>query len=130
MVDMRRHVPRYLNNLTLETLGDVYQGVIATVVETEIKNKFRRGAAQIEPVVIFEDGWWLVPNIRMRRALVEMFGWETEDWVGRCVIVSRERVINEKTGEQTDRWEKRIRCGDACDVDHQKGASWRPRTTT
>jgi hypothetical protein len=111
IVDMTRHLRRWLNDKALsEQFGDTYEGRIADVVEQTIRNRFT-AEKQLEPVIRFEDGWCLIPNISQRRALVAMWGSETNDWVGRRLQVYRHR--KERTDEATGRlrvtYEKRVR---------------------
>ena len=86
-MDMSRHLPRWLNETTLRDLGDTYEGRIADVREEKIRNKFRLQKA-LEPVIHFEDGFKLCPNIGQRRALISFWGAETSAWIGRRLVVS------------------------------------------
>jgi hypothetical protein len=108
-MDMRRHLRRWLNDAELQRLGDRHEGTIASVTEEEIRNRFT-ATRQFEPVITFEDGWRVVPNISMRRALVEALGPETDSWIGRRIVVHRHAVdrTDEKTGTTKRRWQKRV----------------------
>ena len=110
-VDMTRHLRRWLNDKALiEHFDDSYEGRIADVTEEVIRNKWT-GQKQLEPVLVFEDGWRLLPNINQRRALIEFFGPETDDWVGRRLGVYRHQVqrIDQKSGLTKLTWEKRVK---------------------
>jgi hypothetical protein len=65
----------------LREMGDTYEGRIATVTEETIRNRYT-AQKQREPVITFEDGWRLLPNINQRRALIAFFGPNSEDWLG------------------------------------------------
>jgi hypothetical protein len=109
-MDMTRHLRRWLNDKALsENFGDSYEGRIAEVTEEVIRNRFK-GTKQLEPVVVFEDGWRLLPNINQRRALIEFFGPETEEWRGRRLVVFRHSIqkINPETGLVKQTFEKRV----------------------
>ncbi len=90
-MDMSRHVPCWINNPELQRLGGRYEGTIARVIEQVVHNRFRpKAEKQPEPVIVFADAYRLVPNITMRRLLMERFGPETDAWVGeRLVVVCR-----------------------------------------
>lgn len=109
-MDMNRHLRRWLNDRTLRELGDAYDGVIASVSEEMIRNRFT-AEKKLEPVITFEDGWRLLPNISQRRALIQFFGADTGEWVGQRVVVYRHRVTqtDQETGAVRDSWEKRVR---------------------
>lgn len=82
-MDMGRHLHRWLNDKALsQQFGDVYEGRIAAVGEQVIRNRFT-AQKQLEPVIRFDDHWCLIPNISQRRALIELWGPETDDWIGR-----------------------------------------------
>ena len=100
-MDMRHHLKRWLNDAELRRLGDRYQGRIERVVEEPIRNRFT-GNKQYEPVIYFEDGVRMIPNVGQRRALIEFFGPDTEGWIGYELVVFRassERT-DAKTGEK------------------------------
>lgn len=110
-MDMTKHLRRWLNDKALsENFNDSYEGRIAAVTEEVIRNRFT-GVKQVEPVVIFEDGWRLLPNINQRRALIEFFGPETEDWIGHRLIVYRHYIqrTNPDTGMVKQTYEKRVK---------------------
>jgi hypothetical protein len=108
-VDMLRHLRRFLNDTTLRELGDVYEGRIEAVAEELIRNR-HNGTKTLEPVIAFEDGWRLIPNIGQRKALIEMFGPDTDMWIGRSLQVFRARLerIDSKTGLVKVTFEKRV----------------------
>jgi hypothetical protein len=110
-MDMTRHLRRWLNDKVLREMGDTYQGRIVSVTEEQIKNRFKKYEIQLEPVITFEDGWRLIPNITQRKGLIEMFGSETDDWIGCEVIVFRHRgqKTDSKTGLTKEITEKRVR---------------------
>src|SRR5688572_9308891 len=108
---MSRHLRRWLNDKALnEHFDGAYEGRIAGVGEEIIRNRFT-GQKQLEPVITFEDGWRLLPNISQRRALIELFGAETNDWIGCELVVFRHQnqKIDPKTGLTKLSWEKRVK---------------------
>jgi hypothetical protein len=108
-MDMNHHLRRWLNETTLREMNDRYDGRIARVTEELIRNRFT-GQKQLEPVIGFEDGWRLVPNIGQRRALIEFFGADTEEWIGRplAVILVPNQRVHPETGQVRQVWEKRV----------------------
>lgn len=107
---MKRHLHRWLNDEALKQMtNEAYEGRIKAVVEEVIRNKFNSQKNQ-EPVINFEDGWRLVPNIGQRKTLIELFGSsETEDWVGRVIVVFRRQVERtDKQGRTRVTWEKTV----------------------
>jgi len=109
-MDMARHLRKWLNDTTLRELGDMYEGHIADVTEELIRNRFRYNTKTLEPVITFEDGWLLLPNIGQRKALIEMFGSDTDMWIGRSLQVFRARIerTDAKTGLVKISYEKRV----------------------
>jgi len=109
-MDMTRHLRRWLNDKALSDLGDTFEGRIATVTEEVIRNRFT-SAKQIEPVITFEDGWRLLPNIGQRRALIEFFGPDSDDWIGQRLVVFRHYTqrTDTRTGLVREVWEKRVK---------------------
>jgi len=92
-------------------MGDRYIGVVDAVVEESVKNLYKRGEdgkpiESLEPVVCFRDGWRWIPNLGARRALIDCLGQETDEWVGRRLVVSRHRV------KGSGKWEKHVACAD------------------
>jgi hypothetical protein len=107
--DMSRHIPRWLNDSELQRLDDRYEGIISAVHLQELRNRFTY-VKNLQPVIVFEDGYQVVPNLSMRRALIEFWGDDTDDYIGRRLIVYRNRVerVDRKTGEVREKWEKRV----------------------
>jgi transcription initiation factor TFIIIB Brf1 subunit/transcription initiation factor TFIIB len=109
-MDMTRHLHRWLNEKALrEVFDDRYTGRVATVTEETIRNRYTF-QKQLEPIITFEDGWRLVPNIGQRRALIEFFGAETENWIGESFTVFLARVERKspETGQVRSVFEKRV----------------------
>ncbi len=106
---MTVHLRRWLNDKALTEMGDRYEGRIEDVVEQQIRNRFT-AQKQLEPVIVFEDGWKLIPNISQRRALCEFWGPETDDWAGRVLVVYRHRQerVDAATGRSRVTYEKRV----------------------
>jgi hypothetical protein len=90
-MDIRKHLRRWLNASALEAMGGVYIGVIATVTEENVRNGFRM-VTQLEPVIVFQDGWRIIPNISARRKLADQLGDDTDLWEGCTVRVSWQRI--------------------------------------
>ena len=99
-MDIRRHLRPWLNDATLVRLGGSYGGVVASVTEEQVRNPFT-AMRQLEPVIGFDEGYRLIPNITMRAALIELFGPHTDKWIGRRITVSRRRIerMDRQTGE-------------------------------
>ena len=90
--------------------GGRYVGVVAAVVEEVVRNPFTT-VRQPEPVMKFTDGWQIVPNVGMRRTLVEQLGPETDGWIGQQIEIERCRIsrVDPDTGVTREKWEKRVR---------------------
>jgi hypothetical protein len=108
-MDMTRFLKHLLNNRELARMGGRYEGRIAGVTAEFMRNKFK-GTTGEEPVILFEDGWRLVPNYSMRQALIQTFGEESNEWIGRSIIVYLHKVekTNVQAGEIAGRWVRRI----------------------
>jgi hypothetical protein len=108
-MDMRKHVPRWLNSAALATMDDRFEGEIVDVREQQIRNRFTT-ERQLEPVIYFPDGWRLIPNIGMRKELVQLLGPETNTWKGHRLVVYQAPIerTNKATGEVTVAYEKRV----------------------
>lgn len=108
-MDMTRFLKHLLNDRELARMGGRYEGRIVGVTVESMRNKFRFTTGE-EPVIVFEDGWRLVPNYGMRLALIQTFGDESDGWIGRSIIVYRHKVekTNAQVGEIAGRWVRRI----------------------
>lgn len=106
---MAKHIPRWLNEAALREMGDRFEGRIVDVVEQRIHNKYSK-TSQMEPVLVFDTGHRLIPNIAQRKALVEFFGPDTRDWHGRRLVVFLGVVerTDKATGLLKVRYEKRV----------------------
>jgi len=101
---MRRHTHRYLNATSLrEHFNEVYDGRIDAVTEELIHDQWA-GENHREPVITFTDGWRLIPNINQRKALMALFGFDTEEWLGKVITVFLHPI--DKGGRT--RFEKRV----------------------
>lgn len=110
---MRRHLKRRMTNGDLEQMGGSYEGVIVEVVLEKMRNPFTT-KSEVNPVVSFEDGWRIVPNIGMRRALTENLGPDTDGWIGRQIRVFLRPVQRRApSGDGKQRLEKAVECLDA-----------------
>jgi len=111
---MSRHLRRWLNGTALRKMNDRYEGLIGEVLEERLRNRFT-ATKELQPVIVFDDGWRLVPNIGMRRALIEFFGPDSEDWIGNRVVVFQHRVeqVDPATGEAREVWQKAVMRADA-----------------
>jgi len=114
-MDMSKHLRRWLNDAELARREHgAYEGVIADVVEETVRNPFTT-QPEVAPVIVFEDGWRLIPNFGMRAQLVTMFGPETDVWRGRRVRVFRRSAerVDKKSGEVKTTWVKTVMACDA-----------------
>ena len=83
---MRKHLTRWLNHSELQEMAGSYEGAIVEVIEKNVRNRFTR-QDEVQPVIVLTDGWRVVPNVGMRRSLMEAFGSETDDWTGRRIRI-------------------------------------------
>lgn len=106
-MDMRKKLGKSLSGQTLHAMGDRYEGIIAAVEDKALRNRFTT-RTEIEPVIEFEDGMQIVLNRGMRYELIERFGPESDDWIGKPLVVSCRRVerTDSKTGELIVAWQK------------------------
>jgi hypothetical protein len=106
-MDMTRHLRRWLNDKELKQMGGRYEGVVVAIREEKVRNRFT-AQQEVQPVIKFDDGWLLIPNLGMRRALIEIFGAETNNWIGHRISVCRRRVERRDrlTGEVREKFEK------------------------
>lgn len=112
-MDMTRYLKPYLTVPELEAMGGEYDGVIASVTNEEIRNRYK-GQKSNEPVVSFDDGKRLVLNAGMLRACLSWFGADSTNWIGRRIRLFLRRVetINRETGEIKVRLQRGILCED------------------
>ena len=112
-MDMRRHLKRRMNNHDLEQMGGTYHGVIADVVVEEMRNPFTAKREEL-PVIVFEDGWQLVPNLGIRRDLTDWLGSESDNWIGASIrIFLRPMTRKVESGDGKQRLEKAVECLEA-----------------
>jgi hypothetical protein len=106
---MRRHLRRRINDTELSRHGDTYDGVLTAVTEENVRNRFT-AQREVVPVLVFADGWTWIPNMSARTALVEMFGHDTDAWIGRRIRIFRRRVeqVDRATGEVKLRFVKAV----------------------
>jgi hypothetical protein len=108
-VDMRRHLKRRMNNRDLEQVGGEYIGVVANVVEEQMWNRFLKERKD-QPVLLFADGWGIVPNMGMRRTLIEALGPKSDDWIGGRVRIFLRPMARKHGGDGPQRFEKAVEC--------------------
>ncbi len=121
-MDMRRHLKRWLTNSDLRGMGGSYQGIIVDVVEEEVRNRFK-GKHELNPVIVFLDGWRIVPNMGIRRYLDAHYGHETDTWAGRPIrIFLRPMTRKSPDDEGRQRDEKAVECFDLSESDVSAGA--------
>jgi hypothetical protein len=107
-MDMKRFVPCWINTDELQRIGGRYEGVIEQVFEQAVRNRFT-GVKKAEPIIEFEDGYRLVPNITMRRSLMERFGTDTDLWSGERIAIELRRTSRtDPFGVITDAWRKHL----------------------
>ena len=111
-VDMRRHLKLWLNGADLQNMGGSYEGTISAVVEEEMRNGFTTQRT-VQPVIVFTDGYRIVPNIGMRRTLVESYGAETDSWVDKRIRVFLRPMTRRDSVKAQSRFEKAVECLDA-----------------
>jgi len=106
-MDMRNTLGVWLTGAVVHALGDRYTGTIVEVVRQEVRNRWTKRTA-LECVVVFTDGKQLVLNRGMQLALIERFGHESDEWVGRRIALTCRRLehIDAKTGKLLVTWRK------------------------
>ena len=119
-MDMRRHLKRSLNGADLQNMGGSYEGTISAVVEEKIRNRFTTQHT-MQPVIVFTDGYRIVPNIGMRRTLVESYGAETDSWVGKRIRLFRRPMTRRDSVKAQSRFEKAVECLDAPTPESEAG---------
>ena len=110
-MDMREFLHRKLTNSELQAREDMrYEGRIVRVEPHRVFNKFKFTTKEIVPVIFFEDGWEWIPNLSARRALIEAWGSETDDWIGRCMAICLRAVTRteKESGRAVERMEKHV----------------------
>lgn len=100
----------WLNVQAIVDMGGRFTDVISRVelskmfsrhAQVERLGKVTRGAEVVQPCIYFKTGYRLVPNLGMRRELINRLGDETDRWVGEelTVVIQRHQVTDERTGE-------------------------------
>jgi hypothetical protein len=108
---MSKHLPRWLNDAALSGMGGCFEGVIDDVLEERVRNFYKRDEQtgkplmEKQPVIVFKGGWRIVPNIGMRRTLIEALGAETDRWIGQHLVIERQQA-------PTGKWQKSVRVAD------------------
>jgi hypothetical protein len=115
MADMTRHLKPWLTDAQLKAMGGVFEDVIAAVTEEPIRNRFKPTLPKsVEPVISFEaSGYRLVPNKSILQQLIDWFGKDSDDWIGRRVRIVRHCVeTTNQQGQVRRRWQRAIACED------------------
>lgn len=85
---MNAFLKRLLTNSVLQSRPDCrYEGRIVGVVPQRVFNKWKLTKEEVVPVIGFEDGWEWIPNLGARRLLTEVWGADTDRWLGRRLAV-------------------------------------------
>jgi hypothetical protein len=108
-MDIDEFLPKstWINNAELRSRGGRYSGVVANVTAQEVRNPYAKPGEpkkQIQPVIHFEDGCRLIPNVPMRRELKERLGNDTDRWIGEQLVVEL-RVGKSGTGTKHLAWD-------------------------
>ena len=113
-MDMRKTLPQQITNDELKRRGGSYTGIVRDVVVKNTWNKYTREKVE-QPHITFTDGYTLVPNMGIRRALIAEFGYESDGWRGKEITVYLEKFTSKSSGEV--RWEKCVvDCSDIEDL--------------
>ena len=91
-MDIDEFLPKstWINNTELRVRGGRYVGVVANVTAQEVRNPYAKSGEpkkQVQPVIQFDDGCRLIPNVPMRRELKEHLGGDTDLWIGAQLVV-------------------------------------------
>ena len=113
MADMTRYRKKWLTDGELEKIGGEFEGVVESVTEELIRNKFKAQRSR-EPVVGFDQGGYrLVLNATLLDKFIRWFGAESDDWIGRRVRIYRRLVeVRNSKGELRSRWQRDAVCED------------------
>jgi hypothetical protein len=115
---MRRFLHRQLTNDELKTReGMRYEGAIMRIEHQRVTNRWRYTRNENDklvrqesdvPVIMFDDGWDWIPNLRARNVLTDTWGPDTDHWIGRrLAIYLRPAVRTEKaSGRVEEKLEK------------------------
>ena len=82
---MRRKLGPWLTGAVVHAMGDRYEGEIACVVEQEVFNRWKNKTT-LEDVIVFTDGMQLPVGRAMNFKLMDRFGYESADWVGKRIV--------------------------------------------
>jgi len=112
-MDMKQFIRPYLTLAELEKRGGEFEGVIASVTDTYVRNPFTTERTR-EPMIQFQDGTRLVLNKTALKQCIGWFGAESENWIGRRLRVFVQSVerVNRTTGEVTVKRVRALLCED------------------
>jgi hypothetical protein len=101
---------RLLTNGLLESFPDRrYEGQIASVVTEEVLNRWTLRKTEA-PVIAFTDGNAWIPNDGARRMLIDVWGAETNNWIGHwlAIFLVTSTRTDKASGRLVERLEKRV----------------------
>jgi hypothetical protein len=105
-MDMRMKLGPWLTGGVVNAMGGRYQGTIGAVEDREVRNKWTTKTT-LEPVVLFEDGKQLVLSPRTQLELIKRFGYESDTWTGKQIVIGCRAVKRtDKNGQALVTWEK------------------------
>lgn len=109
---MRQHTKSiWLNVPELTRRGDAYIGVIVSVAAVTVRNPYTC-RKEVKPVIEFDDGQKLLPNVGMLRTLMALYGPESDAWVGKRLrvfqVLSPVQRVDKKTGEVVRTYERHV----------------------
>ena len=127
MADMTKHLKRFLTDKELQAIGGEFEGVVASVTEEPIRNRFKATTSD-EPVITFQEGGYrLIPNKTMLLCLIRWFGADSNDWIGRRIRLFRQLVeTTNHEGVTRSKYQRALVCVDA----HARTPVRRPWPTT
>ena len=107
-MDATTFLPRFINIAQLESQENRYENVIADVVAVPTQNTYTH-EKKPELTIFFDDGYRVIPNKTMLKALIKEYGKETNLWIGRRIILYS-CLVNESQRRTEHRSAKKQKC--------------------
>jgi hypothetical protein len=108
-MDMSKTLPKRITNDELHQRGGEYKGIVREIILKDTWSVLARQSSE-QPHITFTDDYTLIPNIGMRRTLIDELGEDSDGWIGKQLTVRMEEFTSKTSGEI--RYEKYI--SDVC----------------